>query len=147
MRRVMLAVAALTIPVSVTTVGLVGLAAPAGASAPLSCTKVTGNASGNVTLKGCGGGLGKGSGPASALATTGTITWKGHKKGTTTVSITSITTPVVSRCAKGSTEEDATGTVTADTSGKVTVGSAVAGDVCVSASGNISLVKHTVATL
>jgi hypothetical protein len=81
------------------------------------------------------------------LATSGTITWKGHKKGTTTVSITSVTTPVVSRCAKGSTEEDASGTVTADTSGRVTVGSAVAGDVCVSASGNISLVKHTVATL
>lgn len=147
MHRVMLALAALSIPVAASTAGLVVAAGPAGASAPVSCAKVTGNVSGHVTLKGCGGGLGKGSSPANALATTGTIHWKGHHKGTTTVTITSVSTPVVSRCAKGSTEMDATGTVTADTSGKVAVGSPVSGDVCVTAHGAISLVKHTVATL
>jgi hypothetical protein len=147
MRRIMLTMAALSIPLAASTAGLVALAGPAGASAPVSCTKVTGSATGNLTFKGCGGGLGKGSAPAAALSGTGTITWKGHHKGTTTITITSITNPTVSRCAKGSTEFDASGSVTADTSGKVTVGSAVSGDACVSAAGAVSLVKHTVFTL
>ena len=147
MRRALLAVAALSIPLAATTAGLVSLAGPAGASAPVSCTKVTGAASGDLTFKGCGGGLGKGTGPAAALAATGTITWKGKHAGTTTITITSVTNPSVSRCATGSTEFDAAGSVTADTSGKVAVGSPVAGDACVSAADAVSLVKHTVFTL
>jgi len=146
MRRALLAVAALSIPLAATTAGLVSLAGPAGASAPVSCTKVTGAASGDLTFKGCGG-LGKGTGPAAALAGTGTITWKGKHSGTTTITITSVTNPSVSRCATGSTEFDAAGSVTADTSGKVAVGSPVAGDACVSAAGAVSLVKHTVFAL
>jgi len=147
MRRIMLVAAALSIPLAASTAGLVALAGPAGASAPVSCTKVTGPASGTLTFKGCGGGLGKGSGPATALAGTGTITWKGKHSGTTTITITSVTNPSVSRCATGSTEFDATGSVTGDTSGKVTVGDAVAGDACVSGTGAVTLVKHTVFTL
>jgi hypothetical protein len=147
MRRIMLVAAALSIPLAASTAGLVALSGPAGASAPVSCSKVTGTTTGTLTFKGCGGGLGKGTGPAAALAGTGTITWKGHHKGTTTITITSVTNPAVSRCATGSTEFDATGSVTGDTSGKVTVGSPVSGDACVTAAGAVTLVKHTVFTL
>ena len=145
MRRLMLAVCALAIPMSLAAVGLGG---SAGASPPVSCTKVTGTATGNITLKGCSAGLGKGSAPASTLLVTGsgTITWKGKHKGTTTVSVT-VTTPVTSACKTGSTEYDATGTVTADTSGKVVVSSTVSDKACVSGTGKVSLVKHTVFTL
>jgi len=79
------------------------------------------------------------------LASGGTITWKKHK-GTTTFSAT-VTSPGQGACSAGSTEYDATGTVTADTSGKVTVGGAVSGQACVSGTGKVSLVKHTVFTL
>lgn len=142
MRRVMLLVVALAIPVSAGTVGLVG---PAGASAPVSCSKVSGTETGTLTFKGCGT-LGKGSAPAASLASGGTITWKGKKSGTTTFSVT-VSSPGQGGCVAGSTEYDATGTVTADTSGKVGIGSAVSGRACVSGSGKITLVKHTVFAL
>jgi hypothetical protein len=134
----MLVVAALAIPVSAASIGFAG---PAGASAPVSCTKVTGTITGTLTFKGCGT-LGKGSAPAASLASGGTITWKGKKSGTTTFTVT-VTSPGQGACAKGSTEYDATGSVTGDTSGKVTVGSAVSGKACVDAAGNVTLVKHT----
>jgi len=142
MRRFMLVACALAVPVSLATVGLAGSAS---AGPPVSCTKVTGTVTGNITLKGCSAGLGKGSAPAASLASGGTITWKSHK-GTTTFSAT-VTSPGQGACSAGSTEYDATGTVTADTSGKVTVGGAVSGRGCVSGSGKVSLVKHTVFTL
>ena len=142
MRRMMLVVAALAIPVAAATVGLAG---SAGASAPVSCTKVTGTTTGTLTFKGCGT-LGKGSAPAASLGTGGTITWKGKKSGTTTFSVT-VSSPGQGGCKAGSTEYDATGTVSADTSGKVGVGSAVSGRACVDASGNVTLVKHTVFAL
>jgi hypothetical protein len=105
---------------------------------------VSGNATGTLAVSGCNSGLGKGTVPGSALATgSGVITWKGHGKGTTTISVTA-TSPGQGACASGSVEEDATGTVTADTSGKVTVGSAVSARACVNSStGAVSLVKHT----
>ncbi|HVC71893.1 MAG TPA: hypothetical protein VNC61_16680 [Acidimicrobiales bacterium] len=134
--------AALAIPVSAATVGM---GASASAAAPVGCTKVTGTISGNLTFKGCGT-LGKGSAPAASLASGGTITWKGKHKGTTTFSVT-VTPPVQGACKSGSTEYDATGSVTADTSGKVTVGSAVSGKACVDGSGNVTLVKHTIFVL
>ncbi len=142
MRRLMLVVAALTIPVAAASVGLSG---PAGASAPVSCSKVSGNLGTSLTFGGCGGGLGKGSAVAPGAIsspTTLTIAWKGKHKGTTTISVT-VTSPPTSACKTGSTEYDASGTVTADTSGKVAVTSAVSGKACVDSSGNVSLVKHT----
>ena len=103
MRRVTLAVAALSILLIAPTAGLVGLAGPAGASAPGTCTKATGNigiVGGTVTLQGCGGGLGKGS--VSLATSPATITWAGHK-GTTMFILTSVGGKEVSRCAAGST--------------------------------------------
>ena len=143
-RRIMLTVAALSIPLAAWTAGLVGLAGPAGASAPGSCTKVTGNigiVGGTVTLKGCGGGLGNGS--VSLASSPATITWAGHK-GITMFILTSAGGREVSRCAAGSNELDATFSVTADTTGRVTVGGAGSVDICEDSAGAISLVKHTV---
>ncbi|HLN15429.1 MAG TPA: hypothetical protein VK277_01635 [Acidimicrobiales bacterium] len=145
MRRLLLSVAALAIPVSTASAISIGIAGPAGASAPVSCTKVVGVITGNITFKGCGGGLGKGTAPAASLATGGTITWLGRIKGTTTVAL-SVTSPGQGGCKKNSTEYDATGTVTADTTGVVSVGDPVSGRACLSPSGSISLVKHTVFT-
>ncbi|HEY7946261.1 MAG TPA: hypothetical protein VID75_01225 [Acidimicrobiales bacterium] len=113
----------------------------------MNCTKASGTITSNLTVTGCNSGLGKGSVPASSLASgSGTITWKGKHGGTTTISV-SATSPGQGACATGSTEEDATGSVTADTSGKVTVGSTVSAKACVTSTGSVSLVKHTVFAL
>jgi hypothetical protein len=125
----------------------IATAGTAGASAPFSCTKVSGNIGGTVTLKGCGGGLGKGSMAGGSIATGGVITWKGERSGTTTVGNVSITSPGQGDCAKGSTEEDLTGTVTANTSKADLLGTTVSAQACLDGSGNVSLVKHTTAKL
>jgi hypothetical protein len=143
----MLGIAALTLPVAGATAGAVATAGTAGASAPVSCTKVVGTVTGNVTLKGCGGGLGKGSAPAVSLVAGGMITWKGRNKGTTTIGNASVTSPGQGGCKTGSTEEDFTGTVTANTSKAKILGTTVSGRACISPSGGISLVKHTTLSL
>ena len=137
MRRLILLVSALIVPLTAATT--VGFAGPAGASPSVqSCAKASGTETGNLTLSKCSGGLGKGSAKATSLATGGTIKWS---KGATTFT----GTPKSGRgaCSKGSTEYIFTGTVTADTSGKVAVGSTVSGKACVSPKGAISFVKHT----
>ena len=147
MRKAILGMAMLALPLSVASVGVVATSGTAGASSPVSCTKVSGNVATKVILKGCSGGLGKGHAPSPSLATGGTIKWKGHKKGTTTIGNVSVTSPGQGACQKGSTEEDFTGTVTANTSKANILGDTVSGSLCVDAAGNLSLVKHTTLTL
>ena len=95
-------------------------AGTAGASAPVSCTTVSGAATpaGTLTFKGCGGGLGKGTAIGQLFpAGGGTITWKGHHKGTTTLGNVNLAPQGQGGCKTGSVaEQDITGTVTADTS-------------------------------
>ena len=143
-----LAIAALALPVVGATTGVVAMAGTAGASAPATCTKVSGTVLGTLTFKGCGGGLGKGTGSGDLFpAGSGTITWKGHHNGTTTLGNLTFTPQDPGACKTGSAEQDITGVVTADTSKANLVGTAVSGRVCVDASGNQTLVKHTTFTL
>ena len=148
MRRMTLAVVALAIPISAASLTFAG---PAGAAphkatkaaSAQTCTKVTGTISGNLTFSGCTGGLGKGSALATSLQTGGTITWQGKGKGGTSFSM-AVSTPSSNGCSKGFTEYDGTGTVTADTSKKVAIGSSVSARACVDlTTGAVTLVKHT----
>ena len=77
----------------------------------------------------------------------GTITWKGHHNGTTTLGNVNFAPQGQGGCKTGSAEQDITGTVSADTSKANLVGTAVSGRVCVDSAGNQSLVKHTTFTL
>jgi len=142
MRRLALLVLGLSV---VTTVAFSAAASlpSAAAASNQTCAKASGNASGNLVLTKCSGGLGKGSAKATSLATGGTINWT---QGATTFTGTPKATGRGS-CPKGSTEYIFTGTVTADTSGKVKVGSVVSGKACLSKKGTISLLKHTKFTL
>ena len=156
MKRLVLVATALTIPLAVTTVGLVGFAGTAGASARPACSTVSGNTNTKVFARGCGGGLGVGQ-IKQTSSSTGTITWRGLTvvkgkpvvkfQGTTTVDNIVVTLPPTSRCATGSTENDITGTVSADTTHRITVGSTLSADVCISPTGAVHLVKGTVAKL
>jgi hypothetical protein len=124
------------------------LAIPAGAAAgsSIACKTLTGTITGNVTLKGCTGNTGKASKPlpATALASGGTITWKNGK--TTTVTLT-VTSGSGAKCAVGDSEYDATGKVTADTTGSAKVKGKATADVCVTPAGAVSLVPGTKAVL
>ncbi len=145
MRRILL-VAALAIPLGTTTLGIVGTAGTAGASTPVTCAKVTGSLAGTLTFKGCNTKFGKGSAQGTALATGGTVTWAGRHAGSVSFS-GSVTSPGRGACRTGSKEYDASDTVTAATgSGTsiVHIGDAVAARACVTGSGALTLVKHTV---
>ncbi len=154
MKRALIALALCAVPCSAV------VSTAASASAPTSCTKVSGALDSHVDLKGCGGGLGSGEGVFTS-ASSMVVTWKGHKDGhrghsgpaTTTFALASSTVAATNRCAphidkKGvaiaNVEYDLTGSVSADTSGRVVVGSPASAAVCVDAHGHVALVDHTV---
>jgi hypothetical protein len=146
MRKIMLAVAALAIPMSASTLGIVGTAGAAGAATPVTCAKVTGTLTGTVTFRGCSTKFGKGSAQGTALATGGTITWKGKHPGSVSLS-GSVTSPGQGTCPAGSREYDASDTVTAVTGSAAAilqVGDAGSAEVCVTSAGRLTLVKGTV---
>jgi hypothetical protein len=127
-------------------VAAVPLAGPAGAATlSIKCKKLTGNIASSVVLSGCSGNTGGKSKPipATSLASGGTIKWVNAKTTTVKLSVKQAGTA----CPAGSTEYQAKGTVTADTTGSATVGGAAKALACVTASGAISLVPGTKAVI
>ncbi len=135
-----------------TTAALVGTQSQSAfaASSSVSCKKLTGTVTGNITISKCkpkNSQYVSATGATSSLETGGPVTWSPSKQ--TTSSSTTVSSPGQGACAAGSTEEDATGTVTAQSKhNKYTkVGDVVSLRVCVDGSGNISLVPNTKAEL
>jgi hypothetical protein len=160
-RRIILAVSLLGLVAAVTAGTVVGgssvaTAGIAATPAKPTCSKVTGTLlapSAKITVSDCTGGLGTGDITTKfngIAGFTGTATWykpgkKSVVQGTTKVDKVRITPHVPSRCSSTASEYDLSGTVSADTTHKIPVGSKIAGDVCV---GNtLSLVKGTVIKL
>lgn len=112
----------------------------------IACSSMTGNIAKTVTLKKCTGNTGGASKalPAAALASGGKVTWKNGKS--TTVTLTVKNGPGT-KCAVGDTEYDASGKVTADTTGSAKVGGKVLAKVCVNGAGAVTLVPGTKATI
>ncbi len=144
MRRIFLVVASMTavsLPVSL---AAVSLSTPAGAASGVACKKLTGTATGNFTVTKCtpkSSKNKKATGMSTSLATgSGTLTWS-PSGGTTTVSLSESQSGT--SCKAGSTEYVVTGSVTGGTSTYTSSGDAVSGDVCLSGSGKLSLVKGT----
>jgi hypothetical protein len=130
-----------------TTAGLSAVALPsvASASTPFVCHKFFGHLTSTVVVTKCGVAQKGAHFAGSDLLMGGTLTW-GISKATTTYTGTS-TSPGQGVCQTGRVEYDFTGTVTADTSGYVTVGDAVAYDVCVNSTTHVvKLVLHTTGT-
>ena len=121
-------------------------AGSASAAVPsIKCASLTGNIATTVKLSKCKGNTGKASQPipATQLATGGKITWVNGKTTTVTLSVKQQGTA----CAAGSTEYQATGKVTADTTGSATVGGKVKALACVDAAGNVTLAPGTKASI
>jgi hypothetical protein len=142
MRRVMLAVAALAIPVSAVTVALGD--APAFAKAvTITCTSLSGTATGTITASGCtGGNTGGSSQPiqGTALETGGTITWLSGS--TTTVGAPKLKPTSAKKCpVAGSSALKVSGAVTGDTGDGIKVPGKDSGAVCISPTGNVTSLK------
>lgn len=147
LRRVLLTVAALLIPVAGVTLGFAGTA---GAAGGITCTTISGNASSTVTLSGCSGpNTGGGSKPVNALALEegGTFTWLSN--GTTTIGAPALTTESPKHCpgyVKNATSEPSgelfVATVTGDTGDGMLIPGSVSGEVCISTTGVISTLKE-----
>ncbi len=141
------AVTALSIPVTVASVGLAGTAGATGSG--IACASLKGTISGTVTIGKCTPTGGKGyktaTGTAAALASGGTITWS--KSGaTTTIGDSSASGVTPSACPKKDSEFSFSGTVTAASTtgaGIPAVGDTVHVLACVSPTGTVKLVKGT----
>jgi hypothetical protein len=146
MRRIVLALAAVAIPIAGLTVGL---ASPAVAGVKILCTTMSGSASGTTTISGCSGGSTGGSSSAlssSALATGGIIHWVSGS--TTTLGAPALTAKSAKKCpgyVKGASSEPSadkfTAAVTSDTGDGIKVPGTAKGAVCISTSGSISALK------
>ncbi len=136
-----LLVPAMVIPISV---GTLAFATTASASAPaksfpVKCTSASGSLGGTGMISGCSDTANTGG--SGSFPTTGAqpvvFTWATGKTTTATTS-DSVVSP--DACAAGDTEYKISGTVTADTTGSIPVGSGVKGKVCVSAVTIVGLV-------
>jgi hypothetical protein len=160
MRRMSLAVAAVTavaLPASVLVVALPGSASASGPTT-ISCAKLSGNINGTMKITGakCKAKPPKGYGNISfnamELAGGGTLDWTAAG-ASITVSAPATTNPGQGACKKGYQEEDSTGSVTGGTdTGTNTYDSSLVGGTyssrtCVNGKGKITLVKGTHFTL
>ena len=141
MRRVLLALAVLTIPLSVVTVAFGSPAwAKTKAEKSITCKKFSGTISGTVTASGCNGNTGGGSQTiaATALATGGTVQWSNGK--TTTIGAPTLGSVTNKKCkATGDSAESVSAPVMADTTGLTTLGTLTT-QVCISGT-SISALK------
>jgi hypothetical protein len=153
MRRILLTVAAVLIPVAgISTLGMAGTAGAA--TGKITCTTISGNASSTVTVSGCTGGNTGGSSEAmnsTDLESGGTIDWVSGS--TTTISAPQLTTISEKKCPgyvkptktnpspSEPTAESFTASVTADTGDGILLPATATGEVCVSQSGSISDLK------
>ncbi|HXW35235.1 MAG TPA: hypothetical protein VEJ87_11710 [Acidimicrobiales bacterium] len=146
MRRVLLAAAALTIPVSVATFGFSGIASAK--AIHTKCTTVTGTLTTTLTLTNCKGGV---TGDSSTAFTTsilvgtggsngtgGTITWTDDN--TTTIGIVGTRPVSATKCpVSGSTAVHYRGKVTAQTGvGDSPIPGKITGELCIDPSGNVT---------
>ena len=115
----------------------------------ISCTTISGTASGNITVSGCtGGDTGGGSVafPALALATGGTVPWVSG--GSTTIGAPTLTSTSAELCpgyvknaATNPSAENFTASVTSDTGDGLKMPGTAKGAVCIGTDGSITALK------
>jgi hypothetical protein len=146
MRKILTSVAALAIPMSAACIGVVGPAGDAGASSPITCSKVTGSLTGTVHFKGCKTPWANGNAEGTDLANGGTLTWQGKHSGSISLS-GSVTNAGQGVCPAGAREYVASDVVTAVTGGGtavVKVGDSVKGKACLSSAGSLTLISGSI---
>lgn len=147
MRRILLTLAAMLLPVAGLTLGIAGTAGAA--TGKIICTTLTGTETGTITVSGCtGGNTGGSSHPlsAAALATGGTISWVSGSS--TTVNAPALTPISAKKCpgyvknaASEPSAESFTATVTADSGDGMLLPATTTGEVCIATDGSITALK------
>ena len=147
MRRILLTLVALLIPIGGLTLGFSGVAGAA--TGKIVCTTITGTASGDITVSGCtGGNTGGSSEPESALALAegGTTTWVSGS--TTTSSAPTLTSVSATRCPgyvknapANPSAESFVASVTGDTGDGILIPGSETGEVCIGTTGAITALK------
>jgi hypothetical protein len=147
MRKILVTLAVLTVPISALTLGLAG--GTAGAAGKLVCTSIAGTATGTIVVSGCtGGNTGGTSKPisAAALATGGTVDWVSNSS--TTIAAPTLTAVSAKKCpgyVKNGTSnpaaEEFTANVTADSGDGMLLPASATGEVCIASDGTISTLK------
>jgi hypothetical protein len=147
MRRILLTVAAMIIPVAGLTLGIAGTAGAG--TGKITCTAINGTASGTITISGCtGGNTGGSSQPLSAasLATGGTVTWVSGS--TTTSGVPTLTATAATHCpgyvnhaATNPTADAFTAAVNGDTGDGMLIPGSETGAVCIGTTGTITDLK------
>lgn len=146
MRRILVTAAA----IAVSTAGLtLGVATQVGAAVKITCTTMSGSATGTTVISGCSGGnTGGSSHPlnSSSLATGGTVSWLSGS--TTTLGAPALTATSAKKCPgyvkKGTnnpTADKFTAPITADTGDGIKVPGTATGAVCLAKDGTISALK------
>jgi hypothetical protein len=152
MRRALSVVALMALPIAAVSVGWTGVAGAstrvATATTGVACSKISGGIGGTTgKLSGCSDSAntgGSGTFPIAALTGgSGSITWHGTV-GTTALSGVTATATTTNKCPTGDTEYEVSGKVSGGT-GKslksIKKGWTLQAFVCVTASGNFSLLK------
>ncbi len=147
MRRILLTVVAMLIPVMGVTLAVAGGTASAG-TAKLTCTSLSGSASGTITVSGCtGGDTGGGSQPLSALAlaTGGNRLASGSS---TTIGAPTLIMIAATKCPgyvknapTNPTAESFSANVTADSGDGMLLPATSVGEVCLGTDGSITALK------
>lgn len=153
MRRILMAIAAMLIPVSA--IAVVGISGTAGAATGhIECTTIAGNISSTIVVSGCTGGNTGGSSTAFNaidLATGGTIPWSSGS--TTTIAAPTLTSVSATKCpgyvrpVRGQTPppepsaESFSAAVTGDTGDGVLLPGVGVGSVCIGTDGTITDLK------
>ena len=153
MRRILLSAViglGFAVPAGAAVIGA-GSQAASAAPASVSCKGLSGTVTGNITISKCkpkNASYKTASGATSSLETGGNFTWEPSGK-TSASDNTTVSSPGQGGCAAGSTEEDATGTVTSRSKGNTytPIGQVISLRVCVDGSGNITLVPGTKAEI
>jgi hypothetical protein len=147
MRRLLLTIAAIFIPVAGLTLGVAGTAYAG--TGKIVCTTITGTAAGTITVSGCTGGNTGGSSlpqSATALATGGTTHWVSGS--TTTSSAPTLTSVKATKCpgyvknaATNPSASAFTAAVTGDTGDSILIPGTETGQVCIGTGGSITVLK------
>jgi hypothetical protein len=136
---------ALLVPLTAATLGFAGYSSassPAHTSYPVKCISLTGTIGETGTISGCTESITGGSGTFSTADTSpATITWENGE--TTTVTFNNKRSGTLCQAAHMGTTYKITGTVTADTTGSITVGSTIKGAVCLHSKTTLSLAPKT----
>ena len=108
----------------------------------MKCSKLTGTVGATGSITGCTGNTGGSGSFPTVPASSATVTWANGDTTTASFNYATVSSSTQT-CPSADSEYKITGTVSADTTGSIPVGSGLKGFVCLTSSGSLSLAPTT----